>query len=258
MFHHINRNLLEDFEVYLFQVKHQSSNTVNKGVKTFKEFLNWLLSKNYIQNNDFKMYKPKTKNKDTDIFVLSETEINYIADYQISDKKMCAIRDLFIFSCFTGQRYSDVAKFSLENVVEVNNKLYWKLKQKKTSNNVMIPLNTKVIDIVKKYRNGLPIQISLDKYNDNIKKLAKMLNFVEPVTLNKLVGTKSVQVTKPKYELFSSHLGRRSFITYQLAKGTISSEVIMSVTGHKSYNEFKKYQKFSLNDIDKIHETSLN
>ena len=45
---------------------------------------------------------------------------------------------------------------------------------------------------------------------------------------------------KPKYELVTSHMGRRTFVTLSLEKG-MRPEIVMKITGHKDYATFKRY-----------------
>jgi len=47
-------------------------------------------------------------------------------------------------------------------------------------------------------------------------------------------------VIKPKYELVTSHMGRRTFVTLSLEKG-MRPEIVMKITGHKDYKTFKRY-----------------
>ena len=58
------------------------------------------------------------------------------------------------------------------------------------------------------------------------------------------IGKERIEEVIPKYNRISTHTARRTFITISLDKG-MRPEIVMSITGHKSYSSFKKYIKLS-------------
>ena len=81
----------------------------------------------------------------------------------------------------------------------------------------------------------------------NLTKVAKDLGIV--VTR----GSKKIEICKAKHDLISSHAARRTFVTLALEKG-IRAEIVMAMTGHKSYRTFKKYIKVT----DNIMKVEMN
>ena len=101
----------------------------------------------------------------------------------------------------------------------------------------------KTQEIINKYNGGFPKPLSVALYNQRIKEVCKLagLNEIISTTGNKgkTNGNKSAEVKKPKYELVSSHIGRRSFVTHFYGK--MKTPDIMQITGHKTEASFYTY-----------------
>ena len=104
--------------------------------------------------------------------------------------------------------------------------------------------------IIKKYEqyknvseNVLPV-ISNQKYNDYLKELGKLAGFDQPTTKVIFKGSERIERTVPKYELLTSHVARKTFVTLALYKG-IPAEVVRSFTGHKDAKVMERYFKFN-------------
>ena len=145
-----------------------------------------------------------------------------------------------LFQCFTGPRYSDILSLKKEDIRAGT----WHLRQQKTKNITQIPLNKYAISILAKYPDyELPV-ISNQKMNKYIKELCELAGIDETITIVKYRGNKRIEETKKKFEVVGTHTARRTFITLSLRKG-MKPEVIMKITGHKSYKMFQKYLKIA-------------
>jgi integrase len=163
-------------------------------------------------------------------------------------------KDWLIISCYTGQRVSDFLRFTKEMIRIENGKHLLEFTQKKTNKIMTIPVHKKVLEILEKRNGEFPYAISDQKYNDYIKKVCEIAE------INKLVvGSKKTE-TKPKsgifrkktdtykkYELVSSHIGRRSFATNFYGK--IPTTYLIYVTGHATETMFLTYIGKSNKDI---------
>ena len=156
------------------------------------------------------------------------------------EDRLAKVRDVFLFQCFTGQRYSDILSLNKKDVKNGT----WHLRQQKTNNIIQIPLNKYAISILAKYSDfKLPV-ISNQKMNKYLKELCVLAKINDPVRIIKFKGSKRIEETKKKYEVIGTHTARRTFITLSLRKG-MKPEVIMKITGHKSYKMFQKYLKIA-------------
>jgi integrase len=160
-------------------------------------------------------------------------------------------RDWLIISCFTGQRVSDFMKFTKEMIRKTLNKngeevLLIEFTQQKTDSIMSIPLFPKVIEILSRRNGDFPRPISNQKYNDYIKEVCKLAEVNEQTKGSKILETeidnkifrKKIGIYE-KWNLVSSHIGRRSFATNYY--GTIPTSLLKNVTGHKSEAMFLNY-----------------
>src|SRR5437762_4115562 len=132
-------------------------------------------------------------------------------------QRLIDVRDNFCFACFTGLRFSDIDKLRHHHI----NKDFLEIRTEKTKDNLKIPLNVYAKEILEKYRGyglgrPLPTGITNQKSNDYLKELAQLAGLNDLVSMEKFSGSKKILVTKPKYELISTHAARRTFVTLAL------------------------------------------
>lgn len=155
-------------------------------------------------------------------------------------------RDWLLISCYTGQRISDFMKFKISDIEYDNNYPLIQCQQKKTKKRVAIPLHPKVLQIISNLKDNFPYAISDQKYNDYVKdvcRIAKIDNLVEGGKLEETVpGSKIFRKKSGKYmkwELVTSHIGRRSFATNFYGKYPLG--LLIQVTGHSTEEMFQHY-----------------
>ncbi|MES2804066.1 MAG: phage integrase SAM-like domain-containing protein [Bacteroidota bacterium] len=163
-------------------------------------------------------------------------------------------KDWLIISCYTGQRVSDFLKFTKEMIRIEKGKHLLEFTQKKTNKIMTIPVHKKVLEILAKRKGQFPFAISDQKYNDYIKTVCEIAEIDKLV-----VGSKKVEIkpksgifrkktdTYKKYELVSSHIGRRSFATNFYGK--IPTTYLIYMTGHATETMFLTYIGKSNKDI---------
>lgn len=242
-FEKFNEEYFSDYQRYLERKKHKNS-TVAKEIAALKWFLKWAKKKVYNKSVDFELFKPKIKNIQKKIIFLNQSELRKIREYEIPKEKIFLekIRDIFLFQCFTGLRYSDVFNLKKSDVKES----YIEITTLKTSDNLVIELNSHSKEILEKYRNedfignkALPV-ISNQKMNDYLKELAELAEIDELVTQSYYRGNNRIEEVFPKYALLSTHAGRRTFVCNALSLG-IPPQVVMKWTGHSDYKAMKPY-----------------
>lgn len=152
------------------------------------------------------------------------------------------VRDVFCFCCFTSLRYSDVANLKRSNVFHD----YIQITTIKTADTLKIELNKYSRSILEKYRGvafpfdkALPV-ISNQRMNEYLKELGEICGFNEPVTVTYYKGNKRIDDVFPKWQMFGTHTGRRTFICNALMLG-IAPQIVMKWTGHSDYKAMKPY-----------------
>ena len=240
----INQTFYEGFMNYLITVHNSLNNTVGRHIKVLKVFLNYCKKMEIISSNanlsGFKVFK-----EETDIIYLTETELFKLLNLEDLSKCLEQVRDNFCFACFTGLRFSDIAKINNSNIKDD----FIEIKTEKTRESLKIPLNQHAKSLLKKYEGGngerpLPPTITNQKTNVYLKELCEIAEIDEMIEIEKFSGSKKIITKKPKYNFVTSHTARRTFVTLSLEKG-IRAEVVMNITGHKEYQTFKKYIKIT-------------
>jgi integrase len=237
-FNSINKLFEDKFFSYLIEDKEMLNSTAHKTISFLKTFLIWAYDRKLNPNRDFRSFKGKTY--ENEVIFLTEEELMTLYNFKLDDDRLARVRDVFVFQCFTGPRYSDILSLKKEDIRAGT----WNLRQQKTRNITQIPLNKYAISILAKYPdNKLPV-ISNQKMNNYIKELCELAGIDETITIVKYRGNKRIEETKKKFEIIGTHTARRTFITLSLRKG-MKPEVIMKITGHKSYKMFQKYLKIA-------------
>ena len=235
---------LNDYVTYLRDVKEMRNSTIGKQLSFLKWFLRWAFKKGLHQNNAYDSYKPKLKSTQKKIIFLTWEELNKLREFEIPAAKQALdrVRDVFLFQCFTGLRYSDVFNLRRSDIkgdhIEVTTV--------KTSDSLIIELNKHSKAILDKYKDVafednkvLPV-ITNQKMNDYLKELAELAGIDEPIRQTYYRGNERIDEVTPKYALLGTHAGRRTFICNALALG-IPPQVVMKWTGHSDYKAMKPY-----------------
>ena len=235
---------LNDYISYLRDVKEMRNTTIGKQLSFLKWFLRWAFKKGVHQNNAYDSYKPKLKSTQKKIIFLTWDELNRFREFKIPSNKQALerVRDVFLFQCFTGLRYSDVFNLRRSDIkgdhIEVTTV--------KTSDSLIIELNNHSKAILDKYKDVpfendkvLPV-ITNQKMNDYLKELAELAGIDEPIRQTYYKGNERIDDVTPKYALLGTHAGRRTFICNALALG-IPPQVVMKWTGHSDYKAMKPY-----------------
>ena len=235
---------LNDYVGYLRDVKEMRNTTIGKQLSFLKWFLRWAFKKGVHQNNAYDSYKPKLKSTQKKIIFLTWDELNRLREFKIPFNKQALerVRDVFLFQCFTGLRYSDVFNLRRSDIkgdhIEVTTV--------KTSDSLIIELNNHSKAILDKYKDVafeddkvLPV-ITNQKMNDYLKELAELAGIDEPIRQTYYKGNERIDEVTPKYALLGTHAGRRTFICNALALG-IPPQVVMKWTGHSDYKAMKPY-----------------
>ena len=235
---------LTEYVQYLREVREMRNSTIGKQLSFLKWFLRWSFKQEMHSNNAYDTFKPKLKDTQKKIIFLTWEELNRLREFQIPPTKQALerVRDVFLFQCFTGLRYSDVFNLRRSDIkgdhIEVTTV--------KTSDSLIIELNDHSRTILEKYKNvefendkALPV-ITNQKMNDYLKELAELAEINEPVRQTYYKGNERIDEVTPKYALLGTHAGRRTFICNALALG-IPPQVVMKWTGHSDYKAMKPY-----------------
>lgn len=220
-------------------IANQSLNniTIAKQLSTVKTFLNY--AKMHGANVSDKYKDFKIKKEKLEVIALTDDEFQTLYYFDLADNnRLSKVRDLFCFACTTGLRYSDLNQLRREHIKgdEIN------ITVKKTKELLNIPITAFSRAILNKYQDQhkpLP-SISNQRLNDYVKELCELVGINQPIEIVRFRGNQREAIIYKKYELIGVHTARKTFVTLSLEKG-MSTEEVMSISGHSDYKSFKRY-----------------
>lgn len=235
------------FEYWGLSERNYTANTIAASFSIFKVWLNQAEKEGLIKDPTFHGWK--TKANGTEHIYLNEVEIKRIYNIDFSDdfkaankidlkSKIEQTRDLFVMACHLGLRLSDWNRLSssewnfVDNTITVNTT--------KTKERITVPLSTIVKELYDKYGGKFPYHIDKGHLNNQLEKIGELAHIDSDIYIMETKGGVAKQVHYKKYQLISSHTGRRSFATNLYLKCK-QSKLVMAFTGHKTEENFFKY-----------------
>ena len=238
---------ITDFEHYLKTEKSCNHNSTLKYIKMFRRVINDAVKNDLIIKDPFGKYSSKFIEVKRGF--LTEEELNTLINKIFAIQRLDLVRDIFVFSCFTGLAYVDVQKLTTNDIKKDEEGELWVMTERtKTETESNIPLLPKALEIIEKYKDYpstekkgklLPV-ISNQKINAYLKEIATLCGIEKNLTF---------------------HLARHTFATYALNKD-VPIESVSKMMGNKSIRTTQIYAKVLnkkvSNDMkqlkDKIHE----
>lgn len=213
----INMLFYKDYVSFLSVNKEYSRNNQGKHIKGLKMIMKASMDEGCHNEIGFQHRGFKVLREDVKSVYLNEKQLEDIKNVDLSEMAhLEEVRDIFLVGCYIAQRYSDYSRITKENIKDG----FIHLKQEKTEEEVIIPINSYLRGILKKYNNKLPY-VYLQRLNEGIKQVA-------------------LKAKIPFWNEISSHSARRSGATNMYLAG-IPTIDIMKITGHKTEREFLKY-----------------
>jgi integrase len=246
-------------------------NYVGSNIKVIRVFFNYLKFEKDIFTGDYhKLFY--VRKEEIDILVLSPEQLKFLIHDDEFDQKLTAsqrrIKDVFVFGCTTGLRYSDIFSLTNKNIEKTDGEWYLKLKSQKTKTYSFIKLPAYAVAIYKRYeqktsRTPLFGKLSIFNFNRGLKKIGELAGFIAPVeTSRERLGkakkiTKSQETAQRFCDKMSSHMMRRTAITTLLILG-MPEHLVRKVSGHShgssSFNRYVHYAQSYIDlEIDKVH-----
>ena len=231
-FKELNYNLIYSFETYLTTVWNCSVNTTAKYLQQFKHIIALAKNNGWIQSDPFTNFKIRFKKVDRGY--LNQDELTTIMQKKFAIKRLEQVRDIFIFSCFTGLAYVDVKNLNEKDIQKsFDGKLWIMKKRQKTdvqSNILLLDTPKRILDKYKGMQRGnqlLPI-ISNQRLNSYLQEIADLCGIEKHLTF---------------------HLARHTFATtVTLAKG-VPMETVSKMLGHTSIRTTQIYARITNSKI---------
>jgi site-specific recombinase XerD len=225
----ISFSFITDFEFWLKSVQNCNHNTAIKYISNLRKIINLCIKNGWLIRDPFVGFKMTKKEVIREI--LTEEELQTLISKDIQNPRIRQVRDIFIFSCFTGLAYIDAKRLKRsEIVIGMDGERWIYTRRKKTDNPTRIPLLPVVQDIMEVYKDHpqclnedclLPIP-SNAKLNAYLKEVADICGI-------------------NKYLTF--HIARHTFATTVTLNNGVPIESVSKMLGHKSIKITQIYAK---------------
>lgn len=234
----VNEDFKKDF-IKHYKENRYSANTIQRELAFIKTFCRHARSNGVETSTQLDSLKLK-RVKSEKVYLTFE-ELDKIDQTHFENESLNNAKEWLIISCFTGQRVSDFLNFTKEMIRVEDGISLLEFTQKKTAKEMSLAMHPKVIEILERNNGNFPCKISDQRYNEFIKEVCRIAEISTPIKggKNNPATNRKEKGTYPKWELTSSHIGRRSFATNFYGK--IPTSLLISATGHSSEAMFLEY-----------------
>jgi site-specific recombinase XerD len=227
--HAINHEFITSYDFYLRSERNCNNNSTVKYLKNFKKIILICIANGWLDKDPFAKYKPKVKEVKRDY--LTGEELERMASKKLVSERVAAVRDIFLFSCYTGLAYADVKKLKRTEIVKgIDGQQWIHTSRQKTDTDSRIPLLPKAIELINAYvdhpqceNEGLLLPVlSNQKMNSYLKEIADACGIAKELTY---------------------HIARHTFATTVTLANGVSIESVSKMLGHKNIRTTQHYAK---------------
>jgi len=200
----IDHAFIIGYEFYLRTEKEISDVSVAKYMKHFRKIINLCLAHRWIEHSPFVFYKNKAKAKDKEF--LTKEELNEIANKEFGIERLERVKNIFLFSCYTGLSYADVKKLTRSEIKKGNDGKLWIFTNREKNE---IASNVPLLAVPKTIMN---------KYEDHPD--CKLKGMVLPVLSNQKMNSYLKEI--------ADHCGISKILTFHIARHTFATTITLS------------------------------
>lgn len=215
----LNMKFITDFEFYLKSEIHQKQITVNKYIQRLRKIIKIAMIEGWLDKDPFVQYKAGKVARN--IVYLSPEELGKLENYQFAQKRLQQVADMFVFCCYSGLAYQEMADLRKEHVVKgMDGNLWIEMTRRKTNAKISVPLLKRAEEILLyKYDYEFPV-ISNQKFNSYLKEIAEIVGLHKRLT---------------------HHVARKTFATTVLLSNGVSMDVVSKLLGHSGIGITQSY-----------------
>jgi integrase len=213
---------ITNFEYYLKTVEHIQHNTTMKYIQNTKKIIHLSVRNGWLTRNPFEDYRCSFRKVDRN--VLTDEELQLLESKTFKIARLQLVKDLFVFSCYTGLAYIDVMDLTRANLsIGIDGEQWIFTQRHKTGEKVRVPVLPKAKEILDIYKNNpacinqnrlLP-KMSNQKLNAYLKEIADLCSFDKNLTF---------------------HLARHTFATTVTLSNGVPIETVSKLLGHSNIN----------------------
>ncbi len=229
----LNYQFITQFELFLRTTTplNKSNPLGNNGVMKHMERLRKIVTLGFklewIPKDPFILYKLKFQKTEKDFLI--EEEIYSLETTALPNERLDKARDIFLFSCYTGLAYIDMAKLGRDNIMMGIDKEYWlRTTRQKTEIKVSVPLLPQALALLDKYKDD-PLLI----------KKGRVLPYISNQKVNDYLKEIATHCKIEKYLTF--HIARHTFATTITLNNGIPLETVSKMLGHTKLSTTQIY-----------------
>ena len=210
----LNMKFLNDFDYYLKVEKKLKQVTINKHIERLRKIIKLALAEGFLERDPFLLFKQKQVI--LQVVYLDTKELLVLEKHQFKQVRLQKVADMFIFCCYTGLPYQEMATLKKENLIDGFDGRKWiNIYRQKTKKNLRVPLLSKAEQILSKYESEetlLPV-ISNQQFNSFLKEITAILDINKRIT---------------------HHTARKTFASTVLLYNDIPMETVSELLGHSN------------------------
>ncbi|MCD0456270.1 site-specific integrase [Chryseobacterium sp. LC2016-27] len=225
----IDHAFIMDYDFWLRSVRKCANNTAVKYIKNFKKIIRLCMANGWLSKDPFVGYKAKLKVVERPY--LSKEEIQTIYEKEFASDRLNQVRDIFLFSCYTGLAYVDVKKLSKSHInIGIDGDKWIFTNRQKTDTSTRVPLLPLAQELIFKYEehpecvnlNVLFPVLSNQKMNSYLKEIANVCGINKELTF---------------------HIARHTFATTVTLSNGVPIESVSKMLGHTNIKTTQHYAK---------------
>ena len=225
----LNYEFISSYSFYLKSVRNCNHNSAMKYLKNFKKVVLLCIKNGWLHKDPFIGFKLNTHEVERPF--LSESELKSIAEKEFPAMRLNYVKDIFLFSCYTGLAYIDVQKLKRSEVgVGVDGEKWIFIKRQKTHTPARIPILPHAEEL-------------MNKYKDHSQCIIK--DHVLPVCSNQKMNMylKEIADACGIRKILTFHIARHTFATTVTLNNGVPIESVSKMLGHKNLRTTQHYAK---------------
>jgi site-specific recombinase XerD len=225
----LDYQFITNYDLYLRSELNNVQNTVSKSISFLKKIIHYSIYNGWLEKDPFTSFRCPYKDPERDF--LTEDELDRMQSKNIEINRLSIVRDMYVFSCFTGLPFSDIEKLTPGDIsIGIDGGKWIVYNRTKTGNRAPIPLLPIPLGIIEKYRN----------YQVNVSK-GRLLPVYSNQKLNAYLK-ELADICKIDKEL-TFHTARHTFATTVTLTNGVPIETVSKMLGHTSIKTTQIYSK---------------
>ena len=229
----LNRSFVDKFDLYLRTERKLAPNTIVLYMSRLHTVINKAIAAGIITADPFAGYEPPRPERRRRY--LTREELQRLMTTPLSVPRLYLVRDLFLFSCYTGISYGDMYRLTAANLEMADDGTTWiKATREKTNVEFEIPLLDLPLHIIDKYRDIVPDGKLLPMYGNS--------------ELNK--GLKHFAAACGIDRKLTFHMARHTYATEITLSHGVPMETVSRMLGHSRVDTTQIYAQVTDNKIE--------